>query len=281
MNASKAREFFSSYFDGSLDGGLRQAFERKLNTDSDLKAEYQAFERTMSMLDSMRETEVEVPFDLTERINARIDRHVYEQKRAEKAPALAWWKSLAIGTAAALAIFGTIKGFGGGPSATAEANLLGGPQAEHVQVVRDNGELVLKYQTTGRKSVTIREDVAGKELKRVDLDGKQLESELRNSDAQPRLVSVQVDGESRPTLVAVPGTDSIEVTTGKGTIGELAKNLAGRYRVPVVVVANDVAREMTWTYSSLEPVSGATEALKDASFSVELHSDGILWIQQH
>src|SRR5688500_10784952 len=97
MNASKAREFFSSYFEGTLDAGLRQAFERRLHTDAEIQAEYRAFERTMGQLSTLKDLEVEVPFDLHERISARVDLHIFEAKRAKGSPWIAMWKPLLIG----------------------------------------------------------------------------------------------------------------------------------------------------------------------------------------
>ncbi|HVL40207.1 MAG TPA: hypothetical protein VM328_12530 [Fimbriimonadaceae bacterium] len=281
MNANKAREFFSSYFEGTIDAGLRQAFERRLNADAELQAEYRAFERTMGMLNSMKDIEVEVPFDLNERINARIDRHVFEQKRQQRVPALAWWKSLAFGGVAALAIFGTIKGFGGSGGDTSQANLLGTATNEQIQVTQAKGQLTLKYQTAGRATVVIRDGVGGQVLRSVDLDGQPLESPLINSDDHARVMSVEASGSGAPLLVAVPGVQPERATSGEGDLTELVRQLAGHYRVPVVLVTKNPTKRLNWSYESLEAVGGATEALADDSFAVELRSDGVLWIQEH
>jgi len=51
--------------------------------------------------------------------------------------------------------------------------------------------------------------------------------------------------------------------------------------VPVVLVTKNPTKRLNWSYESLEAVGGATEALADDSFAVELRSDGVLWIQEH
>ena len=53
MNANKAREFFSAYYEGSMDRAIRQTFERRLNSDSELHAEYKAFEQVTQLFHSV------------------------------------------------------------------------------------------------------------------------------------------------------------------------------------------------------------------------------------
>ena len=132
MNANKAREFFSSYFEGNLDDGLRQAFERTLNTDAELQAEYKAFERTLGQLAGLRDVEIEVPFDLHERISARLDRHIYEKRQTRGGGFLAFWKPALAAGVASLAVIGTVLSLNSsGGDVQGAAVIGGGPKFQH------------------------------------------------------------------------------------------------------------------------------------------------------
>src|SRR5579859_1468627 len=105
MNLGKARDYFSAYYEGSLDRGLKQSFEARLKEDAQLQAEYRAFERTMAGLGALGRIEIEPPADLHEKISARLDRAVWDQKRAKTNSWFALWKVFVLGAAAATAVF--------------------------------------------------------------------------------------------------------------------------------------------------------------------------------
>ena len=50
MNHDKAREFFSAYYEGTLESGLRQQLEARFRADAHLKADYAAFVETIEAL---------------------------------------------------------------------------------------------------------------------------------------------------------------------------------------------------------------------------------------
>src|SRR5579862_7354737 len=81
MTHEKARDFFSAYHEGNLEPGILVSFEQKLNGDAALRAEYDRFATTLDQLSALRDTQIEPPVDLNERIAARLDRHVWEQKQ--------------------------------------------------------------------------------------------------------------------------------------------------------------------------------------------------------
>ncbi len=81
MTLAKAKDYFSAYHEGSLDRGLKQAFETRLREDTQLQAEYRAFERTMKELEAFGCVEVEPPSDLHDKIAARLDKAIWDQKR--------------------------------------------------------------------------------------------------------------------------------------------------------------------------------------------------------
>ena len=71
MNQSKARDFYSAYYEGTLDFGLTQAFERALTTEAEVKAEYEQFVRVMEDLKVCKPL-VEPPEDLHLKIRERV-----------------------------------------------------------------------------------------------------------------------------------------------------------------------------------------------------------------
>src|SRR5581483_925490 len=73
MNQEKAREFFSAYFEGVLEPGLKQSFEARLAADAMLQADYAAFSETMGELRTMPEEEIEAPIFLSDRVATRLD----------------------------------------------------------------------------------------------------------------------------------------------------------------------------------------------------------------
>ena len=47
MNQEKAKEFFSAYYEGTLEAGLQQSLEQQLRADGNLRREFRDFERAM------------------------------------------------------------------------------------------------------------------------------------------------------------------------------------------------------------------------------------------
>ena len=106
MTHDKAREFFSAYYEGTLEPGLRASLGRRLEADARLQAEYDAFVGTVTSLDALRHEAVAIPAYLSDRIALRLD-------PAFEAKAVPFWKTLFVPRAAtphygwAMALAGT------------------------------------------------------------------------------------------------------------------------------------------------------------------------------
>jgi hypothetical protein len=283
MNQEKAREFFSDYREGTLDAGLRQSFEQALRSNSKLRGEFSAFETAMSQLDDLRFEIIEVPADLHDRIAARIDRHAVEQ-RATSAPAWALWtRNLAVACVAAVAVLGALVSLGrqGGSSSVGAAVVAPAPAADQLKLSQIAGGVEVSYTARGRREFVVREGVDGEELRRVRLQGQPLKSPLINPHAAPALMSIHVDSEPTPTVVALPGTERSTGTSGEGTLAEFALAMAGFYGLPVVVDVDKPGEEiLSWEFASLEPLVAASRTL-ESRYVVELRATGILYIQSH
>jgi len=88
MNPVKARDFFSDYYEGLLEPGLKQAFERALKSDPHVQEEYKQFEIVMGQLGSFDKKPVDSPFNLYDKITARLDLADLEAKNKIRTRAL-------------------------------------------------------------------------------------------------------------------------------------------------------------------------------------------------
>lgn len=283
MNANKAREFFSSYFDGTLEPGLRQSFERRLETDAIVQAEYKAFERTMGALDAMREIEVDVPTDLNERIQARLDKHIYDQRQSDRPALFGWWKGLAVAGIGALAIFGAVQSLNQ-PNGTAAVGSLGSSPATvevPMKVELVDGKPTLYFRPTGKRTVVIRDAIDNTVRQSVDLDSNMLRSTLTNSGSQASLTSVDPGDGSNPLVVAIPGTDAKPRKSGQGTIQEFVLAMADHYSITVTLETSSLDRTVVWSFDTSDPIADATKALQDAKFSIAERNSGVISIQEH
>ncbi len=281
MTNDKARDFFSTYYEGTLDLGLQQSFEQKLRTDSELMSDYAAFVETMNELDAMRYEEIEVPQYLSDRIATRVEQ-VAEKSRGF-APAWAnWLRGLALGTAATAAIgfaFIAVQNMNvEGPVAT--ASLVGGStvNADHLNFKLIDGKVVLQYKPTSAKTVVVSSGVTGKEMERFPLNGSSLESPLENNLSETSLFDVQVEGEQPTTTVAVPGTVRSNEKSGSGDIKKLAAALAGFYRVPVVLEIQNSSKAVSWDFTQTDAREAATAAITTSGYSVDQRATGMIVI---
>lgn len=281
MNVNKAREYFSAYFEGSLDRGLKQSFEQALGQDAQLQAEYKAFERTMAELATMSANEVEPPADLHDRIVARLDRHVWEQKQAKPGGIGAWWHRLAIGVAATAVLAIALVQLNSN-SQTSSAGIVPVPvnsgKSKVSLGISPKGLTLSHSQAT--LSITLL-DSEGKEIDSVTLNNERLEGKLlANSSEHAQLVGIAVSGK-QVLWVAIPGSKRTPLEKAAGSIKDLARALANAYGKPVSVDAAKASLKVSWAAGD-EIVAVAKEAVNRHSLGVELRpvdSGEILWIQ--
>jgi len=287
MNADKAREFFSAYMEGTLDNGLKQAFERALASDAQIQAEYDAFKRTFSQLDLLKTPVPAPPYDLHDRIMAKLDLHLLEEKK-KPAPwfGLRLKSALTLGVAA-IAIFGAVASLNS-TGVINVASVFGGSApkiADFYTVGLRNGQLLFTYRTCENRVLTFRIASTGEVLQRYTIEGnglpagKMRNSPLSNASQEAVLMQIDIQGEKHSIYIAVPGSARSSKANGSGTMNDLALAIADFYGKPVVVSssANDSA---TWDFSkSPDAVSAASEALKGTERSVDERRGQVIWIQ--
>lgn len=282
MTNEKARDFFSAYYEGSLEPGLCVSFEQKLKADISLKDEYRAFERAMESLGTLQFEEIEIPHDLHERISARLDRDIYERKRNAK-PALSLWiRSLAFSGVAALAIVGAIFAMN---ARSGEANTASGaplPANANVVYTVNGDDISLKYAPASTKVVVITND-EGKELSRNEVggDGKpDLKTVLSNPLPNAAVFGIQIEGEASPSFVAVYGTERSSINKGEGTVVDFAKAVADYYHTHVMVNTSTPTERVNWTFTTSDVVSEASRVV-GSNYTVTLLKNGMLEIERN
>lgn len=282
MNLGKAREYYSAYYEGNLDRGLREGFERVLREDAQAQAEYRAFEGTMRQLESMKSQDVETPDDLHERIMSRIDRHIWEKNQTRKSPGITWWKiALPLGIAASVIALAfvpwrsqnmPVNQSGIVPTMTTQARL---------DVKASPQGVVLSYPTVDQREVVIR-DAKGIILETLRLQNQGIKNkELKNESPQTILLSID-ESNLGTTWLAIPGSDSNLTSTGKGTIKDMAMEIATACRVPVVLQMKSADMVVEWKLDESDAHGTATRALESSELKVELRGDRsdvrTLWI---
>lgn len=260
MNQDKAREFFSAYFEGSLESGLKQAFEARLQADTQLQREYKAFETTMAQLDSLKFESIEVPQYLSDRIATRLEA-VADSKAKSKAPWFGWVKGLSFAALAGVAIIGTVLSINHVSSGAAQAGPIAAASHPVPTVEVKGTEVVLKFKPDTAQQIVVSSD--GKELKRFDLRKDEVvQSPLRNSQPETALFGVKVQGSKDLLEVAVPGTAIDKSVSGQGTLEQFATSLAGHYKTVVSLQVSDPTQSVRWSFDGTDVYDAADNVLK-------------------
>lgn len=279
MNQDKAREFFSAYYEGTLEAGLTQQLEARMRADAQLSADYAAFVETMSALDDLRFEEIEVPLYLNDRIATRLEHE--EAKRRQ--PVFAWthwFRGLAfsgLAAAALMAAFVAIRSDGG----PATASLVPGQSettavpAGRLAFSAQGRNVQVQYRAEAEGSVVVSTATTGQELGRYPLNGNELRAPLTNSHAAPAVLRVAATGDAG-AVVVLPGTEKQAAKNGAGSLQAFAAALAGHYGVPVVVRGTS-SRDVEWNFETASPLRAAQAAL-GSEVSVDQRDSGLVTI---
>ena len=265
MTQDKAREFFSAFHEGTLEGGLRASLERDLRADAALRAEYDAFVGTVDSLDALRYETVEIPAYLGDRIALRLE-------PAREAKAIPFWKTLFAPRASAVSTshYGWAMGLAGallvaavglrGLKAT-DASTAGVVDAgtETVRWTQDGEAFLGRFAgSVARKVAVAPEGGVAQEYRLADRQP--FELTLKNPNPGARRFKVSV-GDDAFATVALPGVRAVVRKAGAGTVTELASALADAYRVPVVVKGVPARTPVRWSFESADARAAAEQGL--------------------
>lgn len=275
MHANKARDLFSDYREGTLDGGLRQAFERTLRAHPELEREYREFLAVAEVLDKDFHGPVEVPADLHDRIMARIDLAVHESKNRRPQVARLDWRKWGLATAAAAVLGVTFMLTRPPVEGLSAAGVVAPVQRSAPTLDFSGGVLRVEHAYTGTYDVEISQGLAGPVIESVRLSGAKMSKPLLNRAAQATLVRIQVGPAGHNLVVAVPGTGKHDRLEGRGTAADAALAMADLYGVPVQVVG-DAEERVTWTLADGNALDSRIRSVDGTRLNAELRESGIL-----
>ncbi len=280
MNASKARDFFSAYYEGELTNGLKEAFERVLVSDAALKLEYDEFCSTMKILEEP-DVDIEVPFDLHEKIMARLDHQSWETKQNEKVSFWGRWRLATVGGIAAVAIVaGALSLNQPSNESTSGAGMIPGmnstkPVAEKVGATFVNGSLMVQITAKAGSKYSIVKVSDNSVLAELHVRGKTLTQEIINENSAAQAFTVMSgDGEEK-MLIVLPGTSQGTQLKGDGTVMELSVAMADAFRTPMIVRAQDREKIIHWDFKADSDMSEQSAMLKDQGLNLSLMEDRI------
>ena len=280
MNQEKAKEFFSPYYEGSLDAGLAQQLEAALGRDASLRADFKQFEQTYEDLGSLKFETIEIPFDLNERIAARIDRHVYEQRTSRQPIWTLWMRNVAIAGVSAVAILGAALSLrrAQGPTSTANLVPVGTSPQDEISIEPSGSGATLRFKPAEPQVLIIRQGLKGPERRRVSVDESGLSTSLENPNPSSTVFEVDVQSDPRPALIALPGTQGARSRTGEGNLETFAKAMADFYRIPVEIHVSKPNVNVAWKFDSIDPQEAAASTLSAQRYSIDRRTNGLLVI---
>lgn len=280
MNQEKAREFFSSYYEGTLEPGIQLTVDQALKRDAALREEYRQFERTYEELGKLKYEVVEIPFDLHERIAAHVDKNLWELKRQRQPTWTVWARNLAFAGVGAAALIGAVLSLRPGTAEVVGAGAVTTGKREDVTISMAGGVPTIELAASEARTVEVREGSRGPVRRRLQVQGEPLQTPLRNAGAEAVVFAVTVQEASATTLVAVPGSEPFIEKSGSGDLEQFASALAGFYRRTVAVRVSQPSAQVSWTFEALDPVTAASDALDSQQYSVEIR-DAVVWIMDH
>lgn len=284
MNQEKVREFFSAYYEGTLDSGLQQTMSATLSKDPILLDEYRKFERTYEELGKLKFEVIEIPFDLHSRITTKLDQHVAETNKSLPAGWTIWVRNVTLAGVAAAAIVGAVLSLR--PNTGSEVSPAGvsfpvttEETPAHVDAVLRQGVVKLEFSPNEPKTVEIRKGLEGEVLRTVELDGNSMSSSLENTGDSAISFAATVKEDRSVTIVAVPGKlVSQASSSGEGTLEQFAVALADAYNVPVLLQVKDPKAPVKWDLTDKDVVRAATSVVDQHAYNVMKRESGLVSI---
>lgn len=131
MTPDEVRERFSEAFEGDLDEQAKSAFDEALDSDSDLRAEYDDFVETLRMMGRIGQADEDVAPDMVGRVQDRIRRRsrgrYYRDRFSRQRANPAWVLPLLI--AMMVLLFGALSWMLLDPSVIIDEELMSEPES--------------------------------------------------------------------------------------------------------------------------------------------------------
>lgn len=277
MNISKARDFFSAYHEGTLDEGLKEAFERSMAADPTIAEEYASFVELMESL-SEPSPEAPVPGDLHEKIMARLDRSAWEQKQKASSGWFGYWRPALIGGLAVTAIVAGILNLNNQNNGVAEAGLAGGivVPTNSAELIHDEDGFRFDIKGSVGSHFLVRRVDTGEVLEDISLRRTHQSHEIANQSATAAPIEVVSPGGERYLVIVLPGTKHESAYSGEGSTLDVGRAIAGTFRMPVILRTPDSVRRFKWSFAKGDDFHVLSEKLKTNRANLSLRADGIV-----
>lgn len=277
MTQDKAREFFSAYYEDSLEIGLRQTLESRLRTDVALRSEYDSFVLAMEALGGLRDEEIEIPSYLSDRIATRLE--AVQEKKAASFLSFAWLRTALAGGLACLALAGAFLALKPGAGGVATGSLV--PEGDAVapfQVSGKDGDATLSTPATAERVYLV--ENGGQTRKVRSAEGHPF-SLLTNDNPAAAVFRVRPEAGGPTTLVVVPGKVRKAPTSGEGDLETFGRAISDTYGVTVTLAVARPAERVRWELENTDAVNAATASVSELGLTADLSKSGVLTIQSH
>lgn len=283
MNSQKARDYFSAYFEGELETGLRQQFETALKNDVELKTDYDDFVRVMAVLADHGQDDIVVPADLGEQISRRLDKHLWDQKQSARPGVFTNWRMVLTGGLAVVAI-GTVVWSLNAPQSSdgvVKGNIIGGVNSSHKSVTASDltfvdGQVRLVIETNEELAATVRDLETMETIESLELKGRGIQSPLTNEKAEPAVLQIDLGKGNDPLIVVLPGASDSKELSGEGTVIDFTKAVAQTFRTPVLVRSSRLSAPMRWSFDLAKGPEQLPALLRDQAQTITERTDGFL-----
>jgi len=229
----------------------------------------------MDELGSLKFEHIEIPHDLHERISARLDLHIYDQKRKPGFAWNAWLRNLAYAGIGAVVIAGSIVALNSRGNVGGAEILPTNSNVDTITLSASSDGVLLHFALGSLKSIVVTDAQGKAQYHRSTVR----DTLLSNPLGSAVILGIQFDGGSSIRYVAIPGKDRSPINKGEGTVVDLAKAAADYYRVPVSVETGTPNQRESWTFGSTDVVGELSKTLTK-SYGVTLGQNNILEIKE-
>ncbi|MCU0316904.1 MAG: hypothetical protein MUC92_09955 [Fimbriimonadaceae bacterium] len=280
MNLNKARDFYSAYYEGTLEPGLKQALEAARQADPEIEQDYRQFEMLVSELPNLAVEPIEVPADLHDKISAKLDHHLWTLEQ-QKPKRWSWnWKVALVGGVACLAIVSAIFAIRPAEGTASEAgiSLPVGATTAKFEIV--DGSLGLIVNNSSPITVTITNTADGQISAQRPLAPGRLFIPLRNESDTAEVLSISFsEKEIEPLLIVLPGKATGNVRSGEGTLLDCAKAVAQTFRTPITIRNRNTNEVVRWEFSQEDTTDNLVQALVKNNINATMLDSRILVFQ--
>lgn len=278
MNLDRAREFYSAYYEGGLDDGLRQAFQRALSKDSSIADEYSQFVRIMDELKNL-DSPIEFPAGLHESIMRRLEiQQQTTSSRSDRFEIFFALRPLAYGTAATIAILATIFSLSTRQSAEISGASFGLVRESQPTIVIKSGKAVLQFSTEANNVVRFSDSSGTQSYGVIEVEGQAVESPIVNTGKESKIVRVSFDRGHETRILSLPGSERNLTREGSGTAVDFVRAVSDYYAVTILLTGNEPSSVGEWKFEGTDLQTSISDELKVFNLSAEVRTDGLVQI---